>query len=409
MNPNKAKIKSGFWYYSFNKIAIVFVIITTLTWKMNCKQYNYINSFHCKWITQNNLLDFQVQITNYTNTIKNAALFQLVVPIANNSASENDYKLVMRSQTINRVNLTKIVEAKANLYLNQAELEKAIFLYKKLIQTKANDKKKTAIFKKNLAVAYLKKNELRKAEHLLLEAIKYMDQSNSKFDLLEAYTCLLHVYEKLKDAEKVFEFYSKRQLLHEELMKVKRAEKITKIKASYEAEKQKRKIAEQKLNLEKKDAFIKIQQVQVNQKTRQRNAIVLIAVLIVLILFIIIRQRMLRLKLQEENSRQRILACVNEIELLKNNQKIEALKTNQTFIQGEQKKLNDYLVNPLTDRELQILKYICEGLTNKEIAEKNTLSINTIKTHNKNIFDKLDVKNRAQAMVMVSSFELKSA
>jgi ATP/maltotriose-dependent transcriptional regulator MalT len=51
----------------------------------------------------------------------------------------------------------------------------------------------------------------------------------------------------------------------------------------------------------------------------------------------------------------------------------------------------------LTDREEEVLVLISQGYKNAEIAEKMFVSLNTIKTHTKNIFIKLDVKNRTQA------------
>ena len=51
----------------------------------------------------------------------------------------------------------------------------------------------------------------------------------------------------------------------------------------------------------------------------------------------------------------------------------------------------------LTDREEEVLLYISQGLKNTEIAEKMFVSINTVKTHIKNIFVKLDVRNRIEA------------
>ena len=54
----------------------------------------------------------------------------------------------------------------------------------------------------------------------------------------------------------------------------------------------------------------------------------------------------------------------------------------------------------LTRREAEILDLIKNGLTNEEISEKLFVSKNTIKFHIKNIYIKLDVKNRAQALKM---------
>ncbi len=55
-------------------------------------------------------------------------------------------------------------------------------------------------------------------------------------------------------------------------------------------------------------------------------------------------------------------------------------------------------VSVLSDRELDTLKLIAENLTNQEIADKLFISLNTVKTHLKNIFLKLDVDNRTKAV-----------
>jgi len=52
---------------------------------------------------------------------------------------------------------------------------------------------------------------------------------------------------------------------------------------------------------------------------------------------------------------------------------------------------------PLTDREAEVLRLVVSGLTNKEIAGKLSISLNTVKTHLKTIFEKLAVTNRMEA------------
>lgn len=51
--------------------------------------------------------------------------------------------------------------------------------------------------------------------------------------------------------------------------------------------------------------------------------------------------------------------------------------------------------DPLTPREREILSLIAQGLTNRDIAERLTLSINTVKTHRLHIYRKLDLHDRA--------------
>ncbi len=52
----------------------------------------------------------------------------------------------------------------------------------------------------------------------------------------------------------------------------------------------------------------------------------------------------------------------------------------------------------LSKRELQVLQKLSEGLPNQDIADQLYVSVNTVKTHLKNGFSKLEVSNRLQAI-----------
>jgi LuxR family maltose regulon positive regulatory protein len=56
------------------------------------------------------------------------------------------------------------------------------------------------------------------------------------------------------------------------------------------------------------------------------------------------------------------------------------------------------LVEPLSERELEVLHLIAEGLSNPEIAARLYLSVNTLRAHTTHIYRKLDVHNRMQAV-----------
>ncbi|MFC1857213.1 LuxR C-terminal-related transcriptional regulator, partial [Thermodesulfobacteriota bacterium] len=61
---------------------------------------------------------------------------------------------------------------------------------------------------------------------------------------------------------------------------------------------------------------------------------------------------------------------------------------------------NDYgLIEPLSDRELEVLRFIAAGLSNKKITEQLFVSMSTVKTHLRNIYGKLDVHSRTEAIV----------
>jgi LuxR family maltose regulon positive regulatory protein len=56
------------------------------------------------------------------------------------------------------------------------------------------------------------------------------------------------------------------------------------------------------------------------------------------------------------------------------------------------------LIEPLSQRELEILHLIAQGLSNRQIAERLFLAIDTVKGHNRIIFDKLQVQSRTEAV-----------
>jgi LuxR family maltose regulon positive regulatory protein len=61
------------------------------------------------------------------------------------------------------------------------------------------------------------------------------------------------------------------------------------------------------------------------------------------------------------------------------------------------------LVEPLSERELEVFQLLADGLTNREIASRLFLSLNTVKTHTRNIYGKLGAHSRTQAVARARS------
>ena len=77
----------------------------------------------------------------------------------------------------------------------------------------------------------------------------------------------------------------------------------------------------------------------------------------------------------------------------------------ETVIVEKQVYLEDFSINEeeirrlnLSKRELEVLQLMAAGLSNQEIAGKLFVSLNTIKTHSAQIFEKMEVKRRTQAV-----------
>ena len=67
------------------------------------------------------------------------------------------------------------------------------------------------------------------------------------------------------------------------------------------------------------------------------------------------------------------------------------------------------LVEPLSERELEVLQLVIAGLSNNEIADRLIISPSTVKTHINRIFGKLAVQSRAQAIARAHALGLSSA
>ena len=74
---------------------------------------------------------------------------------------------------------------------------------------------------------------------------------------------------------------------------------------------------------------------------------------------------------------------------------------NQTERKLNMESINGHLKTPLTPREFQMLRSIHSGKTNSQIAEDHFLSVNTIKTHIRTLYEKLNVHTRTEALVRI--------
>jgi LuxR family maltose regulon positive regulatory protein len=72
-------------------------------------------------------------------------------------------------------------------------------------------------------------------------------------------------------------------------------------------------------------------------------------------------------------------------------------------IRDPKSKIQNSLIEPLTNRELDILDLLAQRFQNKEIADKLFISPETVKTHLNNIYQKLNVTNRRNAVEKAKS------
>jgi len=154
-------------------------------------------------------------------------------------------------------------------------------------------------------------------------------------------------------------------------------EKIANIEIEYQSDKK-----EKKILLLNKENKLKI------EKIKGRNLFILVLILslfIVLGIAYFLRQR----------GKEKLQLMSSEIQMfvLKiNNLNADKIEKQEIYTIDF---LNKY---DLTERETEVLNFISKGMSNTSIAENIFVSKNTVKYHIKNIYLKLDVKNRVEAL-----------
>jgi LuxR family maltose regulon positive regulatory protein len=67
---------------------------------------------------------------------------------------------------------------------------------------------------------------------------------------------------------------------------------------------------------------------------------------------------------------------------------------------------NSELIEPLSEREIEVLQLIAQGLSNREVGDRLYLTLNTVKAHSRTIYSKLGVNNRTQAVAKARSLRI---
>lgn len=149
---------------------------------------------------------------------------------------------------------------------------------------------------------------------------------------------------------------------------------------------------ETKYQTEKKEQELAIASLQLIQQKREKYILGAVIIIVVLVgLFIIYSLK------QKAYLKQKLLG--EEIENLR--LKISSLLGDSDAIKLGLDELNQKLHQPLTEREFEILNLTVSNKTNQEIAEQVFVSVNTVKYHLKNVYEKLGVNNRKEALHLI--------
>lgn len=312
-----------------------------------------------------------------------------------------------KSETIRReihdsIGLGATYSNMGTLFEYKDSLNKALYYYQKSLQIRENksDMKGIGICNYKIASILLKQKNVT-------EALSYANSSYNlcrklKYKTIErdVTKVLYRIFKEQSNSSKALYYFELHQRLNDSLNSIENKRKLIESEFKFEYNQKhvidsihNEKILLQNEVLEKENK-IKSNTLSLQQLWIGIIALALITSIIILVLF---RKRS---KTNEELLRAEIKNRLNDVVALQQELEEQKKQPNSTT-----QKVNFVLQEKLSEREQEVLDLLVLGMSNKEIAEKLFLSVNTIKSHINSLYVKLDVNNRTQAAIKGSRLQ----
>lgn len=265
------------------------------------------------------------------------------------------------------------------MYQNKGDLDMALKYYLDAIPilSKQRSKRLLSFSLINIGKVYLDKGESNNSEKYINEGLILSKKISTKDNIVSGYGALSALNEAKGDYKSALSEYKNMVIYRDSIFDIKSHYNAAAMDIKYESDKKDDKIVH--LNLESEV-----------QKSKIVIQFLAIAILVVLAIFFVLYFRISNKNqnLELRNMRLKIEDYLKYISTLEEKD-------------NENSENDNYIINKeeygLSNREEEVLSLIAQGLKNQEIADKMFVSLSTVKTHTKNIFEKLDVRNRIEA------------
>lgn len=317
--------------------------------------------------------------------------------------------LEIKKNTDNRKGQISCLVNIAGCYHDQGQYAESLpFMEAALkLSEKLNDRSNIALSNMNIGNTYRMMGRKKKALDYFFKAEKILLYLGEKKRLEQLYLRVSDTYSEIEQPIKALKYYKLYSEVKDSVLNIGIHRQLAEMEAKYQGEKKQRKIA----NLAQENSEKELQ-LQTEKNISYRKTIALISVLgagivLMLITFALFRNYRAKKKREKEKILRDLENYAAEVEKLRTNIQTLLHKNPAPFkINISKDEINRYLIDPLTEREQEILNEIAQGKNNKFIAEALFVSENTVKFHLKNIFLKLDVKNRIEALAKAGAMNL---
>lgn len=238
----------------------------------------------------------------------------------------------------------------------------------------------------NLALSYSIMGKCDSAIHFAQQGLEIGEKLQTKIQVKEAAEILASCLARNGEYRKAFYYQALGANMKDSLMNEDKSREIGRLESKLE-------LAAQEAEINILEAKNQLSAAELARKQILQGSLIVAIILVMGIsIYIVITQRQKNF-LKEQ-------ALMGELTELHDQIKMLMTKHGEPY-ETDLDSLNEKLVEPLSTREFEALKLTIEGKQNREIAESLFISTNTVKFHLRNIYTKLGVNNRKEALEYV--------
>jgi tetratricopeptide (TPR) repeat protein/DNA-binding CsgD family transcriptional regulator len=280
------------------------------------------------------------------------------------------------------------------VYYSRNEFSEALKTYQRalIIDKEVKYKEGVAFLMVKIGFTMLELNKTNMALSYATESFKLSNELGYPDNIQESAKLLSDLYRGKGDYENGWKMYELYVTMKDSTINAINQNEIIQIEARHELEK-----TEQDVKLKEKN-------IEVLEKDKKFTNYVLYSSIVFFLLlfsfiFVWFRNYKQKREIEKKEMEYQLNNSLKEIDVLRANINAQiADVTPKIIFEISSKNINSFLSSKLTEREIEIVVELTKAKTNKEIAETLFISVSTVKSHLLNIYEKLDVKNRIQAI-----------
>jgi tetratricopeptide (TPR) repeat protein len=293
-----------------------------------------------------------------------------------------------------------------HIYADLKENEKAMAFYQQAdtLYISLNDLRGIAAINGSIGTIYFELKQFENALQYYSKAHENVQHILERNILKSLYINMANACEQLGMKDQSLVFHHRYNDIKDSIFNLEAVEKMTEIETKYQVEVKEAELTEKELELKESKTSVNELWAFISRLWYLFGALV-VSLIVVVIAFVRKRAQTKALKIQKDEMVNKYDSLEEAYQNIYNAFEKIVNKPEGNDPEAARPDFPQYLTQ-LSKRELEVLSCLSIGLTDKEIADKLFISVTTVRTHCRRIYEKLQVKNRAEAANFAREYQL---